>query len=415
VPLHGLRALVVDDLPQSLQAVQRCLQLLGLEVDAQPGDAQTLLGEGDLMTRGRPYDVVLVDNPRPPVGALQTGRPWPARLGAAHAACFLMTTFSDAETEMLAGAAGFDAVLVKPITPTALQDALMRALRRDPSRAVAPIDPAHEDEARLRQDHAGQSVLLVEDNPINREIGAELLAIVGLRVETANDGAQAVERIRMRRFDLVLMDVQMPVMDGLRATREIRRLDGPRTPILAMTANAFGEDRVACMAAGMDDHVAKPVDPRLLYASLLRWLPARDDAMVEPAPTGVTPVSHAADLLERLLDVEGFDARAALRGVGGKAATLERVLGRFISKYATGEATLAFTHETPSIERLSAVGHSLLGACGTIGATTLQLELERFSGELRALPDAAQHLARARSINDQLVHLVRQLKHSLGS
>ena len=117
----------------------------------------------------------------------------------------------------------------------------------------------------LRQQHGGQRVLLVEDNPINQEVASELLSAAGLVVSCAGDGARAVEMALAERYDLILMDVQMPVMDGLAATRAIRAQAGLATPIVAMTANAFGDDRAACLAAGMNDHTAKPVDPDLLY------------------------------------------------------------------------------------------------------------------------------------------------------
>jgi CheY-like chemotaxis protein len=122
--------------------------------------------------------------------------------------------------------------------------------------------------------HAGASVLLAEDNEVNREVALDLLHSVGLHVETARDGEEALAKASAQVFDLILMDVQMPRMDGLAATRAIRAL--PRAgalPILAMTANAYDDDRRACLAAGMDDFVAKPVDPNALYATLAKWLP----------------------------------------------------------------------------------------------------------------------------------------------
>jgi PAS domain S-box-containing protein len=137
--------------------------------------------------------------------------------------------------------------------------------------------PSEDAEARLRAEFAEARLLLAEDDPVNREVALELLtAMAGLRVEVAEDGRQALALASVADYDLILMDMQMPVLDGLAATRAIRELERHRTtPILAMTANAFGEDRARCLEAGMDDHIAKPVDAEVLYATVLRWLRAR--------------------------------------------------------------------------------------------------------------------------------------------
>jgi two-component system sensor histidine kinase/response regulator len=136
----------------------------------------------------------------------------------------------------------------------------------------------------LLQNCAGAQVLLVEDNPVNQEVARQLLSWAGLQVAVADDGEQALAWLSQHRCDLVLMDVQMPRLDGLEATRRLRAMPQHQLlPVLAMTANAFEDDRQACLAAGMNDHVAKPVEPARLYATLLRWLPPKLNH--EPAPS----------------------------------------------------------------------------------------------------------------------------------
>ncbi|HSI49664.1 MAG TPA: PAS domain-containing protein [Ideonella sp.] len=156
----------------------------------------------------------------------------------------------------------------------AATEALLSSLQDQPATAAAPVDTAQDTpDKQLRQRFSGTRVLLAEDNPVNRLVATELLSAAGLVVDSACDGVEAVQRAAEQDYALVLMDVQMPRLDGLEATRQIRQLPG-RThwPIVAMTAGAFAEDRAACLAAGMDDHVAKPVQAQLLYETLLRWL-----------------------------------------------------------------------------------------------------------------------------------------------
>jgi CheY-like chemotaxis protein len=128
-------------------------------------------------------------------------------------------------------------------------------------------------EAQLQRVHAGRRVLLAEDEPVNREITSSMLEMAGLVVDVALDGLQAHAMVAERRYDLVLMDMQMPHMDGLQATRLIRQLPhGNEVPILALTANAFGDDRMRCLEVGMDDFITKPTEPGTLYATVLKWL-----------------------------------------------------------------------------------------------------------------------------------------------
>ncbi|MDC6171244.1 response regulator, partial [Paucibacter sp. XJ19-41] len=148
-----------------------------------------------------------------------------------------------------------------------------RAATRAPVLALEPLHPA---ELRLRTEHAGQRVLLAEDDAVNQMVAWSLLQAAGLEVDLVDDGAAALRAAGQRPYALILLDLHMPELDGMAACRAIRRLPGHAdTPILAMTGNVFAEDRAACLAAGMNDHIAKPVAPEDLYQSLLRWLPER--------------------------------------------------------------------------------------------------------------------------------------------
>jgi len=267
--LSGRRILVADDHPVTQMVHTQLARKLGMRPTSVISGKEAIAAITVAETEGDPYDVVVMDLYMPDMDGI-TSLQRIREQGLKKLPLFILVTGS-AEVEVVerARAAGYADVLAKPIGIAQLQACLSEQL----DTMAPPVSPNRESvEVQLRR-HRGARILVAEDEPINQMITREILEDIGLSVTIAENGRAALELIQQQPFDLFLTDMQMPVMDGISATRAVRALaTGGHIPIIAMTANAFSEDRANCLAAGMDDFVAKPVEPEILYGVLLKWL-----------------------------------------------------------------------------------------------------------------------------------------------
>lgn len=284
--LSGKRVLVVDDNPVARLVHTQLARGTGLESVGAPSGQAAL----DLITaddqRGTPFDLVMIDFMMPGMDGFEVLERMKALPLRHMPVAFLVTASGDQSILDDALRSGFLDAMFKPLSLSILHRHLTKHLefilgRRGSGHdsGLAPVTDSEAAADRLKRDFDGLRVLLVEDDPLNQEVALIMLEVFGARVVIADNGQQAVDRVEECDYQLILMDMQMPVMDGIEATRRIRQLpNGQQVPIVAMTANAFAEDRQHCIEAGMNDFVTKPVMPEILYEKILRLLSTQASA-----------------------------------------------------------------------------------------------------------------------------------------
>ncbi|HOW61327.1 MAG TPA: response regulator [Candidatus Contendobacter sp.] len=393
--LEGLRVLVVDDNRVSCEILAEMLRFFHLDVGiALNGpDALTALAAA----AEKPYDLVLMDWRMPGMNgdeAAQRMHRDPAI--PRQPKVVMVTAYGREDVIRRSEQAGIDGFLIKPVSPSTLLDTIVSVLGRGRILGTEAQAAVHPPEAATGGHLAGAWVLLVEDNEINREFATELLRSEGIEVDVAVNGQEAVEKVQQQAYDAVLMDIQMPVLDGLEATRQIRALGqtpgGERlaaVPIIAMTALAMARDAEQSRAAGMNDYVTKPVAPDRLIAVLSQWIaPAAAPRPEHPAP----PLSPPPDELPPdLAALTTLDAGEGVRRIGGKPDAYRNQLRRFREHYADAVGELQRLAAEQGAPAAEAYCHGLKGVAGNLSATALYDHVTALDAQLKQgrLPEAA--------------------------
>ena len=376
--LGRLRVLLADDNQVSLSALRTTLQQFGYAVTAVTSGSEALEEAHSATER---FDLVLLDSSMPDMSGIETLERMQLDPGFGREVMMLLTSSPDEELITRALKAGFRAVIPKPLSQSTLHDELVQAFggRRNVRKSVAR---ARRTGAPLKQFEPSR-ILLAEDHEMNQELATEMLRLRGLQCKIARNGYEALADLEKQVFDLVLMDVQMPGLDGLEATRQARRM-GVHAPIVALTANAMPEDNERCLAAGMNDYIPKPIEPEHLDRVLSRFLQPRGT----PAPRRAEPEDEAAE--PELPQMPGIDFARGLRRLGGHWKIFSTMLDQFVAKQANVPMRISAQLHEGDYEGACRTAHSLRGVAGSLGAIDLAETARQLEMRLRQKAERSQ-------------------------
>jgi len=415
--LRGRRALVVDDSKHARAVIVEMLEGMTFITQQAASGAAAVDEIRRAAAQGLPYDIVYLDWRMPGMDGVDTARRIQS-LGLATPPLLLMVTaYGHEEMLQKARLAGIEDILIKPVTASLLFDTTITALgAAQPQTAEREIPGFDAIQRRQLAAIEGKRILLVEDNDINQQVAREMLQDAGFVVDIADNGRQALEMAQRSDYDLIFMDMQMPVMDGLTSTRTLRKIERlARLPIVAMTANAMEQDRQKCLEAGMDDVVIKPIDPDRLWDSLLRWLrpgnelpaprtvPARMISGGAPGPRGIPE------------DVPGLDTELGLRRMLDKKHLYVAMLRRYAAGHCNVCAQIhqaLLVGDVASAERLA---HTTKSVSGSIGAAAIETLAAALETSLRECQPPLEVQRRLYELEGPLAELIAALELQLPS
>lgn len=377
--LRGRRVLIVDDNATARFALSEMISGFGMRPDtaASGEEALTLLHESE--QRNHAYDIILLDWRMPGMDGLELARAIRGDTALSRVPAILMVTAYGHQLALSeASDINFHGVLLKPVTQSVIFNTLMHALTSDDQTTGEIQNPDFSDLGKFAEHLAGRRILVVDDNALNLDVACEFLSLVGVITETASNGREAIERLETVPFDAVLMDVHMPVMNGLEAIRQIRKHQKwQNLPVIALTAQASVEDEMASRNAGMNGHLTKPLDENLLYRTLAGMLQAPLSPEIATGESQSSPpvTDH------RLQDLS--------RRFGGSSRRLGRFLIGFLRDFATMSDDYARLEQSGTLTDLADFAHRVKGVVGYVNAT----ELYELSGQVEIDARAGNHQA----------------------
>ena len=393
--LRGLHVLAVDDNSSCIGILKSYLESFTFVVDIACDGIEAV---ETVERASSPYDLIILDWKMPRLDGIDAARKIRTMNGQ-EPKLLLISSFGQSEMRRHLDDDLVDGIIGKPFQQSELFNAIMNLYKRDNS--ISRLGST--DDPDLVAKVSGAHLLLVEDNDVNQQVAKELLERIGVSVTIAENGNEAIALVQEQQFDGVLMDMQMPVMDGITATMEIRKFERLRDlPIIAMTANAMSVDRDRCLAAGMNDHISKPIDPANMLLTLTRW--------IVPAHPKDAPAVQGDGLLhaESAPELPDVKVEEGLRRIGGNLDGYYAILEKFRNNHLGFTAELAEAMQTGDRNRAERLAHTLKGVAATLGA-------ERIGGQAGELEAMIREGAEAEEIESRLLALDMSLDSLLAA
>nr|WP_320192665.1 response regulator [uncultured Desulfobacter sp.] len=406
--LHQKKVLVIDDNETAREIFQSYLENIGFRVETA-ASGRAALNRLEAAVKTDPIEIVLVDWKMPGMDGLETSRRIQAIPNLTPMPQIIMATaYGGLEVQEQALEIGLGGFVTKPVTQSSLYDAIMTAFGREVITRRKRLD----DYLAMAKGIQGARILLAEDNEINQQIALEILEGAGLFIDVTNNGEDAVKAVENRDYDLVLMDIQMPKMNGIEATTRIRTFKTNKSlPIVAMTAHAMAGDREKSLAAGMQDHVIKPIDPKELFSALVRWIPPGERVLPEGfgVPKSLKP-DHENSKSDLPAELPGIDIDQGLQRIGGNRKLFRELLLKVRRDYtdaAHNIRSLMGNGQTDDAQRLA---HSVKGVAGNLGAKALQRasqEVERMLKANKPFEDSLEHFAHEMEVVQKGLQIIK--------